>query len=1042
MPRSAPAIENDVLVIKTDYCEASINVGTPEWFEWLLNATSFYYISPKGNYSACKENRPGDMNYWKAYCTRAGRMKRAYLGKSEALSVQKLHGVADLFSENAAGVYKKKNSMDELSGTGKSREMDASSMQPFQYAMIKGRSGNAILFSEVKISHPPVQPYAVERPRLENRLNEGLSRQLTLVSAPAGSGKTTLLSQWAASLSCPVAWVSLDRTEDDLLRFWAYITAAIQKVYPDFGKSILALLDAPISPSGESIVTLISNEMLARTEKLLLVLDDYHRIHSPAVQQSMALFLDYLPSDAHVIISTREEPSLPIVRLRARAQLVEIKAEELALTDEEASCFLNEFMKKNLTSSQVMKLVDFTEGWVTGLQLAALSIHKPGDADELVRTFASNRDLVDYLTEEVLQGQPERIRKFLLYSSILNRFSAPLCAAVTGEEESQLILESLEKENLFIIPLDNSRQWYRYHSLFAKSMRFNLGKVEPETVLSIQRKASRWLFENDFYEDALSQALAIPDFEFAAEIIEKVAPSLLMRRQIRVLMGYLDKLPETIIQQHPRLCLYLARSMIFTGDVAGASIWLQYAEKTLTNKRNEIITQNGMSDSSPLGLLDEVVRLRKAIEAGQGDLFSILPMVYQLQTNYQSQAGPDMLVKPGFNFIHGGFYLNNISADKISRMSDNVLIFTLMGALYCLAGNLHESFDLYWHSSNLAGSVDPTASLVMGDSLSGLAMIAYEWNDLDSAVEHAQNGIETNTKAGFTANVFFSTLQLANTRWAQGQCEEAFRLLGQAELIANDNSLPEGSEITRALRARFLLRQGNTEAAIQTVGTISWVADEKLSSLHLIHYFEAIALVQAAHGEIEEAEKLLDKALTVSESKGWQWSTIHTLAAQAMIAQSNGEVNKALSILARALSIAQTEGYIRTFIDYGRLMENLLKKIMRSRRGGQIALPGGISIDYVSRLLAAFNKENKIEEIGHEVSSSVNQQNAAFDCLTVREEEVLHLILDGNLNAEIAKKLIIEESTVKKHINSIYGKLNVHSRAQLIRLAKEKISDY
>ena len=414
-----------------------------------------------------------------------------------------------------------------------------------------------------KLYIPPPRPKVVLRPRLIERLNEGLDRKLTLISAPAGFGKTTLVSEWVAGSERPAAWLSLDEGDNDPTRFLTYLVAALQTIAPDIGEGVLSVLQSPQPPPTESILTALLNEITAVPDDFVLVLDDYHVIDARPVDAALTFLLEHLPPQMHLVITTREDPQLPLARLRARGQLTELRAADLRFTPSEAAAFLNEVMGLNLSAEDIAALETRTEGWIAGLQLAALSMRGREDVPGFIRAFAGdNRYIVDYLVEEVLQRQPERVRSFLLQTSILDRLSGPLCDAVTGQEEGNALLEALERGNFFVVPLDDRRHWYRYHHLFADVLHAHLMAEQPDQVPTLHRRASEWYEQHGSAADAIRHALAAEDFERAADLVELAVPAMRRSRQEATLLGWLKALPDELIQCRPVLSVAYAGTLL------------------------------------------------------------------------------------------------------------------------------------------------------------------------------------------------------------------------------------------------------------------------------------------------------------------------------------------------------------------------------------------------------------------------------------------------------------------------------------------------
>jgi LuxR family transcriptional regulator, maltose regulon positive regulatory protein len=436
-----------------------------------------------------------------------------------------------------------------------------------------------------KLYLPRLRPNVVSRPRLLERLNDGLHRKLTLVSAPAGFGKTTLISEWVKRIERPTAWLSLDEGENDPARFLAYLVAALQTIAANIGEGVLDVLQSSQPPPPEAILTALLNDLTTIRDHFVLVLDDYHVIDAKPIDQALTFLLDHLPPQMHLVITTREDPQLPLARLRGRGQLTELRAADLRFTRFEAAAFLNQVMGLSLSAEDIAALEDRTEGWIVGLQLAALSMQGHQDIAGFIRAFAGDhRYIVDYLVEEVLQRQPEPVRSFLLQTSILDRLSGPLCDAVTGQEEGNVRLEALERGNFFVVPLDDKRHWYRYHHLFAEVLAAHLMEEQPDQVSTLHRRASAWYERHGSPSDAIRHALAAEDFGRAADLVELAVPAMRQNRQEATVLGWLKALPGELVRIRPVLSVHYAGTLLVSGELEGVEARLQDAEQWLDTK--------------------------------------------------------------------------------------------------------------------------------------------------------------------------------------------------------------------------------------------------------------------------------------------------------------------------------------------------------------------------------------------------------------------------------------------------------------------------
>src|SRR5919112_2435741 len=591
MARRIPYVANGALHVIEATREPEIAVGSPSWVAWLRESStrSFSFSGPPGTFTARKERRVHGDEYWTAYRKRGGRLRKAYLGKAEKLTLERLNEAASVLDTSdedatvssmpkvAAGEAEGVSSDEALTGGPAASDDHAREHPPLSI------SGDPLLLT--KLSTPLPRPSLVSRPRLSGRLREGLGCRLTLLSAPAGFGKTTLLSTWlAASVGQgrSVAWLSLDASDNDPARFWRYFIAAVDRICPGVGGAALVLLRSPQAPPIEAVLATMLNELADLESDAVLVLDDYHLIESQAIHEALAFLIEHLPARMHLVISARADPPLPLARLRVRGQMAEVRAADLRFAPEEAVEFLNGAMGLELSAQDIAELETRTEGWIAGLQMAALAMRERADVSGFIEAFTgSHRYVLDYLVEEVLNRQPEGVRSFLLETSVLDQLTGGLCDALTGRSDGQSMLETLERENLFVVALDDVRRWYRYHHLFADALRARLAARHAERAAELHAAASRWLAENGLLADAVRHAIASGDHERTADLVELTVADLRRRRQDRTLRDWLAALPDDVVRRRPLLALSLGWRRLAEGDFDGVEAWLDAAEAGL-----------------------------------------------------------------------------------------------------------------------------------------------------------------------------------------------------------------------------------------------------------------------------------------------------------------------------------------------------------------------------------------------------------------------------------------------------------------------------
>jgi LuxR family maltose regulon positive regulatory protein len=869
----------------------------------------------------------------------------------------------------------------------------------------------------------------VPRPRLLQRLDAGLRGKLTLVSAPAGFGKTTLATEWLSQLSIDnyqAAWLSLDEGDNDLSRFLIYLIAALQTIEAGIGETALAVLQSPQPPPVETVLTSFINDIGAYGGSCVLVLDDYHLITTRAVHDCLAFLLDHLPHQAHLLIATRVDPPLPLARLRARGQMTELRAADLRFTTEESAAFLNHVMGLDLAPEQIARLESRAEGWIAGLQMAALSMKGKEDVDEFIVAFSSShRHILDYLTEEVINQQPQSIQRFLLQTAVLDHLCGPLCEAVTGREGGQETLENLEEANLFLIPLDDERRWYRYHHLFAELLQSRLEQTQPDQVPALHRQASEWYEENGLIAEAVTHALAAGDVEQVARLVTGNALSMMDRGELTTLVGQLNALPDELVRARPWLCISHSWTLTYTGQLDASEARLQDAENALDGLegRAEMHRIAGHIDAIRAYVAELRGNNTGAITLARGALeylpdddvmtrsFAADILASSLRISGDLEAATQTLAEPVANIRLAG--------------DNHLAIFVLcnLGIIQVMQGQLYTAAATYRNALQLADEYARRSGWQMhaaGYAYARMSTVLREWNDLEAAMSYIRKGLEYSRQWGQADMKFICYDEMAKVRQAMGDGDGAFHAIRDARRIASGLSSWFGI-LVGALEAQLRLSQGDVAAAASWAKESGLSIDDEISFQHEFMY-RTLARLLIAQNQLDEALELLARLLKMIEAVGAMGIVIQILILQALALQTRGESEQAMAALKRALTLAEPEGYVRVFIDEGAPIGELLLK----------AATQGIAVDYIGKLLAALESETVDAQ-----STTPPAPSALVDPLSERELEVLRLLTTHLSSTEIAQELFISVNTVRSHIKSIYGKLNVHSRKDAIQRAQE-----
>jgi LuxR family transcriptional regulator, maltose regulon positive regulatory protein len=876
-----------------------------------------------------------------------------------------------------------------------------------------------------KVNTPQAAGGTIQRPRLVEALEAGLPlSRLVLLAAPAGYGKTTLLSQWARTSQFPVAWLSLSEEENDLERFLRYIFRAWEGVQPEIRESVLGVLLEGSMPLIESVLAAfinLANEIPGHTA---LVLDDYHLVEEASIHQALTYLIDHLPQSFHIILSTRADPALPLARYRARAEMLELGAEELRFFPEEMQDFFNHFVQLDLSDEELERLHKQTEGWAAGLRLVGITYKRGHAGLRATALSGKQRFIADYLGQEVLSELPDDLQRFLIETSILDQLSAPLCEALTGRKDGQGMLERLEHQNLFLVPLDDSREWYRYHRLFAEYLQDELRHRYPEQISGLHRRATRWYLDHDLPEQAYQHALAARDLNLMATIFERYANAKLLAGEYGILKRWLDSLPADWFLAYPALNLARAGYLAYTGAVEASRQLIEQVEKGLTPplsedtrwqlaqlkavrcfmacmgndlQQAEIYAGQALSD-----LPEEDLGFRPGIYAALGDTYR--------QNGLWSEARQCYL--KAIDFTHSPS-VRVESAHLYGALADLEL---RQGRLRSAAGYWEKALESIQESGNWGRVPLP----VSGWIYTRKAELLYEWNELDKASQDLRRGLERAQLGGDTRTEMAAYLLSARINLALGEVEKAAEYFTRGHQLVEQSPMPEWVVLYERCQLELWLAENRLGKAMAWLEKIlergvldKWPESEAVEL--------GVARVLIEKGEprtIEQAEMLVKRLLGPAEEQGRMALLVEALALQSLACWRRGDLAGAMRALERSLRIAEPEGYLRRYVDLGLPMGRLL----------QDARARGIMVAYVDDLLQAFDNG---------LASGDSGYPSLPEPLTAREQETLELLAAGLTNREIADRFVISPETVKKHVASISGKLGASNRTEAVARARE-----
>jgi LuxR family maltose regulon positive regulatory protein len=891
--------------------------------------------------------------------------------------------------------------------------------------------GSMMLLLNTKLNIPPVRPSYIQRNHLTQKLDKLRESKLALIVASAGYGKTSLVCEWIVQTPMQVVWFSIDAGDNDPVRFWDYVIAAIRTHYPNIGEQTLTLLHEPQPLPIETILSSLINELSALPDLFTLVLDDYHVIQSSAIHEGLAFLVEHMPVQMRLIITTRTDPPLPLARMRVRSQLLELRSADLRFSHQEIATFFTDVMGLKLSPDEVTALDTRVEGWIAGLQLAGLALQGKNNPSEFIASFAGDHHYVlDYLGDEILDRQPEAIQQFMLQTSILERLNTDLCDTVTDTTESRAVLEHLERHHFFVVALDDKRQWYRYHRLFADFLHHRLRLKYPNHVKELHQRASQWFERNGLQSEAISHALAAQDYQRAAELVESIAELLIWRRaEHNTLLGWLAALPDSVLQTYPRLYLYHAWVLYLINQMSAAEQCIRDAENAL----------NRINTNDPL-----IAGMLAAIHSTLTGIHHQFPETLALSRQALEQLPEEAVSWRCMAAINLG-----VTSAYIGEVQEAVEVLSYAMELSQEIGSSFAMLSAFWHLSslqiaqlNLSAAENTSLQLEHAAQMPGLQRfpingyitlllgeINMERNDLEAAERYLLESAEQMNPESFPTALLRGYIALSRLKSLQGDKEGTERYWQIAEQLGRMSKLQGRSTLLSVSQAGRWLEQGNLDAVEK------WAAENHLGiddeySYHREDYYLVLARLYITKTTlVDKALYLLERMVKRAEVSQRNGSLIRALVLQAVALHVGGDSQKAVKSLARALKMAEPEQLIRVFIDEGHPIALLLEKVVDMQRKGQLAPL--ISSEYLARLLAAVGKRSLSpipprRTVGH-----------LADALSDREMEVLRLLADGLESNEIAERLVIAVDTARKHIKNIYSKLDVHSRWEAIKHAEE-----
>lgn len=893
-----------------------------------------------------------------------------------------------------------------------------------------------------KISLPPLRARSIARTRLFQKLDQGVEYGFVLVSAPAGYGKSTLVSDWLRHTPCHTLWLSLDEKDNELARFLAYLAAITRTVDVQASEALENALQVQPFPEIEALLTPFINQLAQSARPTCLVLDDYHLIQNQSIHQALGFLLEQRPPTLLVMLLTRADPPLQLAKLRARSGLLEIRQADLCFTTRESADFLAHTLGLNLSPEDVERLTIRTEGWVAGLQMAGLSLMERANPSGFIRTFSGeDRFILDFLFEEVFQRQSETVQRFLLQTSILKQFCEPLCDAVTESRNSQALLHTLERNNLFLIRLDDQRKWFRYHHLFGDLLKVRLKQTSPEQIALLHQRASAWYAANNDLEHAVEHALAGQDFEFAASLMERAINQAEVLNKLPAIKGWLESLPRAVIEAHPWLGVYRSWVDFETGQ-------REAAERNLQALENSIETALDASDPQKSHIHGHLAALRayaaisredvpRALEMGQKAL-ALLPEDDRMRSSAAIALGAAYWASGDVARTEQAFRVAREAGFRISPIRAAPAT-TYIGIQQVKQGQLREAAATFGEALKLATLPNGSETPLAGFARIKLGDIYREQDRLAPAADFLRSGLELCQQLGQIDVLVDAWVCLGRYQLATGNLDGARESLKNADLLAQHSMVDHWLLCwVDDLRVKTWLASGNLPAAIAWAKNSGLSPAGPFSYQHDLHH-QNLARVLVAEGMLnglqqacQDAESLLENLIDKASQAGWVHEEIRLRVMLALNHQARGQYEQALQNILQAVSLAAPGGYIRVFLDEGEPMRNLLDSLAQTLDD---PAPANITMTIQKRaVLQPYLRELlRVFQPGH---AQPQLAQPLLEALSPRELEILNLLAQGHPDKQIAAQLVIARETVHKHLKNIYAKLEVHSRAEAVIRAR------